>query len=175
MLKNLFLTYFWPTFWISRKPAFWPNLFRGFGASSRLADPQCELQSFKGKSGAVPGPEAFIELNQLYYRVNSLGMELNRSLAYLAVPAAIYRSAQGPRPESAPRSALWAILGTCLGVPQRVLSECFLALFRPKRQKTLKKHSLGHSEAGAGPLGTPVNGGRVPKAYHLFQNVYWPP
>ena len=41
----------------------------------------------------------------------------------------------GPGPESAPRSAFWAILGTCLGVPQR--------------QKALKKHSLGHSEAGA--------------------------
>ena len=29
----------------------------------------------------------------------------------------------GPGPESAPRSAFWAILGTCLGVPQRVLFE----------------------------------------------------
>ena len=56
----------------------------------------------------------------------------------------------GPGPESAPRSAFWAILGTCLGVPQRVLFECSLAFFRPeKRQKALKKHSLGHSEAGA--------------------------
>ena len=56
----------------------------------------------------------------------------------------------GPGPESAPRSAFWAILGTCLGVPQRVLFECFLAFFGPKkRQKALKKHSLGHSEAGA--------------------------
>ena len=56
----------------------------------------------------------------------------------------------GPGPESAPRSAFWAILGTCPGVPQRVLFECFLAFFGPKKgQKALKKHSLGHSEAGA--------------------------
>ena len=47
----------------------------------------------------------------------------------IAIPAAIYRSAQGPGPESAPRSALRVILGTCLGVPQRVLFECFLAFF----------------------------------------------
>ena len=38
----------------------------------------------------------------------------------------------GPGPESAPRSAFWAILGTCLGVPQRVLFECFFAFFGPK-------------------------------------------
>ena len=38
----------------------------------------------------------------------------------------------------------------CLGVLQRVLLECFSAFFGPKkRRKTLKKHSLGHSEAGA--------------------------
>ena len=49
----------------------------------------------------------------------------------LAVPAAIYRSAPGPEPESAPRSAFWAILGTGLGVPQTVLFECFLAFFGP--------------------------------------------
>ena len=39
----------------------------------------------------------------------------------------------GPGPESAPRSAFWAILGTCLGVPQRVFFECFLAFFGPKK------------------------------------------
>ena len=79
----------------------------------------------------------------------------------------------GPGPESAPRSAFWAILGTCLGVPQRVPFECFLAFLGPKNpQKALKKHSLGHSEAGAqncpksralsgpGPKSTPVNGGQ---------------
>ena len=62
-------------------------------------------------------------------------------------------------------------MGTCLGVPQRVLFECFLVFFGPKNAK---KHSLGHSEAGAqncskstpwgtfrpGPRSTPVNGGR---------------
>ena len=52
----------------------------------------------------------------------------------------------GPGPESASRSAFWAILGTCLGVPQRVLFECFLAFLGPENAK---KHSLGHSEAGA--------------------------
>ena len=96
-------------------------------------------------------------------------------LPFIAIPAAIYRSAPGPGPESAPRSAFWAILGPCLGVPQRVLFECFLAFFGPKNcQKALEKHSLGHSEAGAqncskstprgtfrpGPRSTPANGGR---------------
>ena len=64
------------------------------------------------------------------------------------------------------------LLGTCLGVPQRVLSEWFLAVLGLKKgRKALKKHSSGHSEAGAQkhskstpwgtfrPLGTPVNGG----------------
>ena len=71
--------------------------------------------------------------------------------AYLSqMPAAIYRSAQGPGPESAPWSAFWAILGTWLRVPQGVLFECFLALLGlRKRQKALKKHSLEHSEPGA--------------------------
>ena len=42
------------------------------------------------------------------------------------------------------------LLGTRLGVPQRVLFECFLAfLGLKKRQKALLKHSLGHSEPGA--------------------------
>ena len=70
-----------------------------------------------------------------------------------------YLSAFGHLPRSAPKSA------------QRVLFECFLTR---KRQKALKKHSLGHSEAGAqkhskstpwgsfqpGPPSTPVNGCR---------------
>ena len=81
----------------------------------------------------------------------------------------------GPGPESAPRSAFWAILGTCLGVPQRVLFECFLAFLGPK---TAKKHSkstlwgtprqvakiaqkaLRGALSGPGPKSTPVNGGR---------------
>ena len=49
----------------------------------------------------------------------------------------------GPRPESAPRSAFWAILGTCLGVPQRVLFECFLAIFGPKNAKKQSKKLFG--------------------------------
>ena len=70
-------------------------------------------------------------------------------------------------------------MGTCLGVSQRVLFECCLAFLGPKNakkstEKALKKHSLGHSEAGAQncskttpwgtfrprPRSTPVNGGR---------------
>ena len=58
---------------------------------------------------------------------------------WVAIRAAIYRSAQGPGSESAPRSAFSVFLGTWLRVPQRVLFECFP--FRP------------------GPLSTPVNGG----------------
>ena len=93
----------------------------------------------------------------------------------IAMPAAIYRSAPGPGPESAPRSAFSAILGTCLGVPWKVLFECFLGVFWAlKMPKGTQKHSLGHSKAGAqncskrtpwgtfrpGPRSTPVNGGR---------------
>ena len=93
----------------------------------------------------------------------------------VAIPAAIYRSAQGPGPEkcptecflsnfghlarSAPKSALWVLFWRSLG--------------RKKRQKALKKHSLRHSEPGAQncsrstpsgtfrpkPVSTPVNGG----------------
>ena len=60
----------------------------------------------------------------------------------VAILAAIYRSAPGPEPESAPRSAFWAILGTCLGVPQRVLFECFLAFLGPKKTKKHSKNTL---------------------------------
>ena len=91
--------------------------------------------------------------------------------AVLAIAADIYRSAQGSRLESALHSAfqvLWALASEC---PK----ECFLSVFGvfcPKKgPKTLKEHSLGHSEPGAqkhssstpwgtfrpGPLGTPVN------------------
>ena len=87
------------------------------------------------------------------------------------IPAAIYRSAQGPGPESAPRSAFWVFFGICLGVPPGVF---FGVLGSKKRQKALKKHSLGHSEPGPkstpwgtfrpGALSSPVNGGRNRKA-----------
>ena len=65
--------------------------------------------------------------------------KLHNILGYcLALPAAIYRSAQGPGPESAPRSAFWVFLGTWLPVPQRVLLECFLAFLG---LNNAKKHS----------------------------------
>ena len=59
----------------------------------------------------------------------------------IAIPAAIYRSAQGPGPESAPGVLFewfWAPGSEC---PKECF-ECFLAFFCPqKRQKALKKHS----------------------------------
>ena len=99
--------------------------------------------------------------------------QLSLLIFMLAIPAAIYGSAQGPGPESAPPSAFRVFLGTWLGVPQRVFFECFLELLKPQKcQKALTKHSVGHSEPGAqkhskstrrgtfrpGPLSTPVNG-----------------
>ena len=82
----------------------------------------------------------------------------------------------GPGPESAPRSAFWAILGTCLGVPQRVLFECFSAFLGPKNVEKHSKSTLwgsprqvpkiaqkalrGGALSGPGPKNTPVNGGR---------------
>ena len=92
----------------------------------------------------------------------------------------------GPGPESAPRSAFWAILGTCLGVPQRVLFGSFLAFLGPK---TAKKHSkstlwgtprqvpkiaqkaLRGALSGPGPKSTPVNGGRDRKV--MLLNLNW--
>ena len=104
-----------------------------------------------------------------------IGLSIPQLRFSVAIPAAIYRSAHGPGPESAPQSAFWVLLGNCLGVPQRVLFECFLALVGQKKsKKALKKHSFGHSEAIAqkhskstpwgtfppGALDTPVDGGR---------------
>ena len=81
----------------------------------------------------------------------------------------------GPGPESAPRSVFWAILGTCLGVPQRVLFKCFLAFLGPKNAKKHSKSTLWGTPrqvpkiaqkalrgglSGPGPKSTPVNGGR---------------
>ena len=60
----------------------------------------------------------------------------------LAKKAAIYRSAQGPGPESAPRSAFSVFLGTWLRVPQRVLFECFLAFLGLKNAKKHSKSTL---------------------------------
>ena len=67
----------------------------------------------------------------------------------VAIRATIYRECSGARAGKCPRFGLFGA---------------------KKRQKTLKKHSLGHSEPGAqntekagtfrpGPLSTPVNGG----------------
>ena len=62
--------------------------------------------------------------------------------SWFAIPAAIYRSAFRARAWKCPRSAFWAILGTCLGVPQRVLFECFLAFLGPKHAKKHSKSTL---------------------------------
>ena len=94
----------------------------------------------------------------------------------VAIPAAPFTGVLlGPGPESAPRSAFWAILGTCLGVPQRVLFECFLAFFEPKNAQKHSKSTLWGTPrqvpkiaqkalrgelSGPGPKSTPVNGGR---------------
>ena len=93
----------------------------------------------------------------------------------VAIPAANYRSVFRARAGKCPTECFLSGLGTWLGVPHGVLFECFLAFFLPqKSQKTLKKHSVGHSEPGAqttqkalrgalsapGPKSTPVNGGR---------------
>ena len=93
----------------------------------------------------------------------------------------------GPGPESAPRSAFWAILGTCLGVPQRVLCECFLAFLGPKKAKKHSKSTLWGTPrqvpkiaqkalrgalSGPGPKSTPVNGGRDRNHSGLLGGVF---
>ena len=66
-----------------------------------------------------------------------------RKRTMFAIPAAIYRSAPRPGPESAPLSAFSSNFG-------HLLFECFSAFSGPKkRQKALKKHSSGHCKAGA--------------------------
>ena len=101
----------------------------------------------------------------------------------------------GPGPESAPRSAFWAILGTCLGVPQRVLFECFLAFLGPKNAKKHSKSTLWGTPrqvpkiaqkalrgalSGPGPKSTPVNGGwdrnancQKEKCRKVFLTIFW--
>ena len=74
-------------------------------------------------------------------------------------------------------------LGTCLGVPQRVLFECFLAFFGPKNAKKHSKSTLWGTPrqvpkiaqkalrgalSGPGPKSTPVNGGRDRKTKARF-------
>ena len=97
-----------------------------------------------------------------------------RRIPFPKISSKIYRSAQGPRPESAPRSALSAFEHLSRSAPNSAFGVLF-GVFEPQEcLKALKKHSLGHSEAGAqkhskstawgtfrpGPLGTPANGGR---------------
>ena len=92
----------------------------------------------------------------------------------------------GLGPESAPRSAFWAILGTCLGVPQRVLFECFLAFLGPKNAKKHSKSTLWGTPrqvpkiaqkalrgalSGPSPKSTPVNGGRDRKICAVGQQL----
>ena len=80
-----------------------------------------------------------------------------RSLPLVVIPVTIYRSAQGPRSESAPTSALRVILAW-LRLASRVsrVSECQKALLRAlfgalraRCLKSLEKHSLGHLPAWA--------------------------
>ena len=94
----------------------------------------------------------------------------------------------GPGPESAPRSAFWAILGTCLGVPQRVLFECFLTFLGPKNAKKHSKNTLWGTPrqvpkiaqkalqgalSGPGPTSTPVNGGRDRNTCDVFTRYFF--
>ena len=91
------------------------------------------------------------------------------STTKLAIRAAIYRSAQGPGPESAPRSAFSVFLGAWLRVPQRVLFECFLPFFIPKNAKKHSQSTLWGTRNEVPkntekalrpePLSTPVHGG----------------
>ena len=61
----------------------------------------------------------------------------------VAIPAAIYRSAQGPGLESAPKSAFGVILGIWLRVPQRVLGGVFFCHFGPlKVAKSTPRRTL---------------------------------
>ena len=53
--------------------------------------------------------------------------------ASFAIPAAIHRSAQGSGQESAPKSAFGVLLGTWLGVPQRMLRRVLMAISGPKK------------------------------------------
>ena len=65
----------------------------------------------------------------------------------------------GHGPESAPRSAFRAVLGTCFGVPQRVLFECFWRFLGPKNAK---KHSkIRNTPSTARNPMTGINQGRI--------------
>ena len=82
----------------------------------------------------------------------------------LAIPAGVYRSAQGPGPES-PHGVLFEC---CWAPGSECPKECFLrAFWHFWGSRSAKKHSAQkHSKSTLwdtfwpGPLGTPVNGGR---------------
>ena len=65
----------------------------------------------------------------------------------------------GPGPESAPRSAFWAILGTCLGVHAKKHSKSTL-WGTPRQVPKIAQKALRGALCGPGPKSTPVNGGR---------------
>ena len=70
------------------------------------------------------------QCNPVLHQCNPLLHQSSRLLVHMhqnCDPCRHLQECSGPGPESAPRSAFWAILGTCLGVPRRVLFECFSA------------------------------------------------
>ena len=68
---------------------------------------------------------------------------------------------KGPGLKVPPRSAFWVLLGTCLGVPQRVPKSAFECFGTFGSKKTPESTAFR-----PGPLGTPVNGGRDRKQWH---------
>ena len=71
--------------------------------------------------------------------------QVSQGIGSAAIPAAIYRSAQGPRAGKCPTECfLSAFLGTRLTLP---LFCVLLGVFEPP--KVQKRHSLRHSEPGA--------------------------
>ena len=134
-------------------------LLNSGGSNSPWSEFWSEFPRFMGM-GVVPAPSTFGP---------------NNKINFVIITSNTRPTLLGPGPESAPRSAFWAILGTCLGVPQRVLFECFLAFFGPKNAKKHSKGTLWGTPrqvpkiaqkalrgalSGPGPKGTPVNGGR---------------
>ena len=96
--------------------------------------------SLKFGQEGPPCSHALVTLSALNSLVRRRLLIFNTSR--LAIPAAIYRSAQGPGPESSPQSAFWVFLGPWLGVPQGVLFECFLAFLGLKNAKKHSKSTL---------------------------------
>ena len=57
----------------------------------------------------------------------------NLVFTILAIPATIYRSAKGPGPESATKSAVWVVVGTWFRVPQRALRKLLFGILGPQK------------------------------------------